>query len=1624
MSSRVTHHRWLWTLPICLTILGAGPGRTQTPIPAADGTGTVVTPDGNRFDIDGGRRSPDGANLFHSFEQFGLDPGQTANFLSDPQIRNILTRVVGGDPSVIHGLLQVSGGNSNLYLLNPAGIVFGSQARLDVPASFFATTATGIGFEGGWFDVSQAPVFDRLLGSPNAFAFDRDRPGVTLNAGHLAVTPGATLSLSGATVINTGTLSAPGGQISLAAVPGEGIVRLSQTGMVLSLDLDAQGAANPLLTPPDLAELLTGGQLSHATGVRLNPDGTVSLSGSTAKITPEAGMTIASGHLSVAHTQRTIAPGAIQVLGDRVGVLDAAIDASSIAGGGDIWIGGDLRGGGTLPTARQSAIGSNSTVKANAIAGADSSGNGGRIIIWADDLTRFSGTVEARGVGKGGNGGFVEISGKERLIFNGSADLSAPEGLWGTLLLDPRNIAIVSGDSSPGVDEALSQEPPQILADDFFGTEEDGENQDIDISASTLEQLSGNIILEATNDITIANNVDLTFVPGGSIVFTADADQSGEGAFSMSQNSEINTQGRDLTISGVSVEVGIINTALEDADAGNLSLIGSSGNVTARELIATATGDNSGGEISLSTTGSGEISLQASGAIDTSAADGDAGTITLSTENGVINIANNDLTATSNNGSGGAILLETTGDGAIDINPGVLNSSSQAGDGGAITLRTGNGDIRTRDLTSNSSGAGTGGAIAVSAGGDGAIEVITGTFDSSSLSGIGGDISLDSEGGDIKTGELLAGSEEGVAGAIAIDANTGTIDVAGDVIASDLSLIANAIALSGGANSVTGTGQVSFQPPQGDRDIEVGTTASNSDALQLSGNTLSAIASGFEQIAIGTADSTADVRLGTSDPFNLPVLIRGGDTLFGGDRDTTWTLSGVNSGTVSGYANGLRFENIENLVAGNRNDLFVFNDGARLSGTIDGRDGNDYLNYDAYTTPVNIDLPSNTATGTAGVFNIEEPPTPNTPGNGNSGNETPDNETPDNETPDNETPDNETPEPTIPIPPPIEIEPAPDIAPLSETEDSSSDSPIDNDGTPPQRADFPVALDREIDPTIGSQAPNPVSPEPMEGVSVPPVPETSPLPERATGDRPDNGSIPEIGGIDPNAPIPVDALLPLPSNPNPAPENPAQPPPNNPVAQPPIAQGPNAVQPEQILQVDPSYPSGSTQGNSWGDREMGDRGVLGDRVNNNLNNRPVLRLATRSEIENLFDRGDIPGAIETLDRFYSEEFESFLGVKTTNPYLSFPAMQLRQQEMAELTGDRSAIIYTFVRSDYLEVVLVPLVGDPIYKRIVEAPKIRLLQEVRTFLDRIVSPIQRRTDRYLEPSQQLYNWMLAPLADDLERLEIDTLIFSMDEHLRSLPLAALHDGNAFLVERYNLSLIPSLHLVDTRYQSLNNASILAMGVSQFQDQPPLPAVPLEISTIAENIWPGKTFLNQAVTLENLKEQRQEFPYQIIHLATHGQFSKGQIQESYLQLWDKKLRLDHIPALPWHDPPVELLVLSACRTALGDREAEFGFAGLAVQSGAKSAIASLWYANDTGTLGLMSEFYHSLRSVPLKAQALREAQIAMLRGELYLKDGQLVGSFGTISLPPEFSGSHLKTLVHPYYWAGFTTIGSPW
>ncbi|MFB2892056.1 glycosyltransferase, partial [Aerosakkonemataceae cyanobacterium BLCC-F50] len=598
-----------------LTFLGVNPVFAQPIVPANDGTNTIVNPQGNRFDITGGQRSSDGANLFHTFTRFGLNNQQIANFLSQPNIRNILARINGGEISYINGLIQVTGGNSNLFLMNPSGIVFGQNARLNVPAAFTATTANGIGFGTSWFNATGNNNYASLVGDPNAFAFTMQQPGAIINSGDLAVGLGQDLNLLAGTVINTGTLTAPQGNITIAAVPGSSLVRLSQPGFLLSLEVQPIG--NNLTQPNDfklpiasLPQMLTGGTGKNATGVTVNQDGTVELTGSGIRIPTTGNTTIASGKINVAGQTG----GNINILANKVGVINANINASGTNGGGNIRIGGDYQGKGTLPNASLTFVSKDATISADSLI----SGNGGKVIVWADKATRFYGSITAKGGSNSGNGGFVEVSGKDFLDFQGKVNTLATNGNPGMLLLDPDNIII---QEAKGTVSELNQ------VDNFS----DPDLEPTTIKAALINDAATNVTLQATNDITfdapinitakgvgitaeakndIRVNKDIT-TNGGAVTLSANVDGNvggelvikdatiktgggnftgtGTGIFSDAvslQNSTIDAQGGNIQLTGTGYliqgtgydGISLLNSSLQTQDAGNITLNGTGGN--------------------------------------------------------------------------------------------------------------------------------------------------------------------------------------------------------------------------------------------------------------------------------------------------------------------------------------------------------------------------------------------------------------------------------------------------------------------------------------------------------------------------------------------------------------------------------------------------------------------------------------------------------------------------------------------------------------------------------------------------------------------------------------------------------------------------------------------------------------------------------------------------------------------------------------------------------------------------------------------------------------------------------------------------------------------------------------
>jgi CHAT domain-containing protein len=299
--------------------------------------------------------------------------------------------------------------------------------------------------------------------------------------------------------------------------------------------------------------------------------------------------------------------------------------------------------------------------------------------------------------------------------------------------------------------------------------------------------------------------------------------------------------------------------------------------------------------------------------------------------------------------------------------------------------------------------------------------------------------------------------------------------------------------------------------------------------------------------------------------------------------------------------------------------------------------------------------------------------------------------------------------------------------------------------------------------------------------------------------------------------------------------------------------------------------------------------------------------------------------------------------------------------------------------------------------VTEVEAVQVDAEVRRFR----SLVEKRTTRqYLRPARQLYDWVLRPLQDELERAGVSTLVFVPDGSLRTIPLAALHDGQGYVLERFAVATTPGLTLTDPRPIPRDRVQLLAAGLTEsVQGFPPLPAVDRELSAISD-LYDGQLLENDAFSMGNVEAELQSGrPYDIVHVASHGQF-ESDVRQSFLLTSDTRLTMDKLEGFmgvtAFRDRPVELLTLSACQTAVGDDRAALGLAGVAIKAGARSALATLWSVNDSASSELVTEFYRQLRDPALsKADALRAAQLAMLQ------DGRF---------------------AHPVYWSPFLLIGN--
>ena len=327
---------------------------------------------------------------------------------------------------------------------------------------------------------------------------------------------------------------------------------------------------------------------------------------------------------------------------------------------------------------------------------------------------------------------------------------------------------------------------------------------------------------------------------------------------------------------------------------------------------------------------------------------------------------------------------------------------------------------------------------------------------------------------------------------------------------------------------------------------------------------------------------------------------------------------------------------------------------------------------------------------------------------------------------------------------------------------------------------------------------------------------------------------------------------------------------------------------------------------------------------------------------------------------------------------------LSRMTQLDVVSPTAAVVYPIVLEDRIE--LLVTLPSGLQRFVVPIGEARLTREVRQFRHML----ERRTTRqYLRHARQLHDWLIRPLEGELAAAKIDTLVFVPDGPLRTIPMAALHDGRQFLVAKYALAITPGLKLTDPRPLDRKHPRILAVGVTEsVQGFAPLPEVGTEIANVRE-VFGGTTLLNAQFSVANLERELKTGTYSILHVASHGEFG-GDVDKTFLLAFDGKLTMDRldqlIGVLKYRDEPLELLTLSACDTAEGDDRAALGLAGVAVKAGARSAVATLWSVNDEASAGLITDFYRELKNPSVsRGVALQRAQVKLLSDPRYEHPG---------------------------------------
>ncbi|MEH1855982.1 MAG: CHAT domain-containing protein [Nostoc sp.] len=325
-------------------------------------------------------------------------------------------------------------------------------------------------------------------------------------------------------------------------------------------------------------------------------------------------------------------------------------------------------------------------------------------------------------------------------------------------------------------------------------------------------------------------------------------------------------------------------------------------------------------------------------------------------------------------------------------------------------------------------------------------------------------------------------------------------------------------------------------------------------------------------------------------------------------------------------------------------------------------------------------------------------------------------------------------------------------------------------------------------------------------------------------------------------------------------------------------------------------------------------------------------------------------------------------------------------EVVDKTDGTAAVIYPIILADHLDIIL-KLPNQTELSHYTINKKSRDIESILEKLQKYLREPDRIND-VNKLSQQVYSWLIQPLEIELEKKNIKTLVFVLDGDLRNIPMAVLYDqkNQKYLIQKYAISLAPGLQLIEPKSLQKVQINGLIAGVSEQRQIEgrsfaKLKNVEVELQQIQSAIPRNAELFNQAFTKINLQNQIKKIPYTVVHIATHGEFSSNP-NKTFILTWEQLLKakdFDNLIRLSGQreSSAIELLVLSACETAQGDKRATLGLAGIAVRAGARSTLATLWAVDDKSTAQFMRQFYQELENSKVtKAEAVRRAQIQLL------------------------------------------------